>query len=117
MSWLLLLHIGLTVTSLAAAYAAAYCLQACRSSDWGKMRRELDLTTAALSSDIESIAHNLKRQHARLAARDRIAKQAQAESSDPETDAPPPPPPVNGTDADAVRKQLGAQAGMMLHRR
>lgn len=107
MNWLLLANIVLTLMSCVAAYAVVSSARDFASSDWARIRRDTDLQIAELSSAVDKIAHQLAKQHMRLAARQRLDS-----SPDPE-----PQPHTNGSDADAIRKQLGAQAGMLTARR
>jgi hypothetical protein len=110
--WLFALTIALTALCWLAVCASAYYWRACRSTDTTKSLRGMAIEIAALSSDVEKIAHQLRKHHMRQAMRDHAERASEA--SEPGSTVPSL---VNGDDKDAIRKTLGAQAGMIGARR
>jgi hypothetical protein len=114
MATLFWLHIGLTVMSFAALCACAYCVRACRSTGPQRRLSDQDSRISDLQVATEKLQYQIQQHHGRLAARERLERERalreREASSAPQLE-------VVGDDKDAIRKQLGAQAGMIGPRR
>lgn len=94
--WLWLFLTATCLTCSIACFAVASWSLKSRSTLPTKRLNEMDLQIAELSSALESVLHQLKRQHARLARRESSA-------------APPP----DGDDPSDLRAQLRQKAGIV----
>jgi len=80
--WLWLFLTSASLICSTACFAVAYWSLKSRSTSPTKRLNEMDLQIAELSSALESVLHQLKRQHARLARRESTAP-APSELDDP----------------------------------
>ncbi len=94
--WLWLFLTATCVGCSIACFAVAYWSLKSRSTSPTKRLNEMDLQIAELSSALESVLHQLKRQHARLARREG------ASAPTPESD-----------DPSDLRAQLRQKAGIV----